>query len=335
MTNQRPRNFGPALLAMAALGLATACATDSPTSNSTYPPLGNPSALISPAAQGEFWACKFSVDPVTLGVNGDVTSGRITASLVSGDGTLNTAVSGGNNTLIGYNTGVGVPQCVKLWTGGTSATVAVTEDAEPGSALLFYRLVKRTPGAAFDDVYFSLTPVLSPPAEGPYTVNVAVANDAAYEIWFKNVTVETPPPPPPGDGCTYTQGYWKTHSDRGPAPYDDGWKLLGALEEDTPFFNSGATWYQVWQTAPKGNAFYILAHQYMAAKLNILNGASSTADVDAAITGAEALFGSLAAGSVTLTPAQTTQAKAWATTLTSYNEGTTGPGHCPDEILVQ
>ena len=120
--------------------------------------IANPQALSAPAGQGELWACKFSVDPVTKLPNGDVTSGRITASIVSGDGTLNTAVSGGNNTLIGYNTPAPTPQCVKIWTGGTSATVAVTEDPEPGSGLLFYRLVKRTPGAAFDDVYFTLDP---------------------------------------------------------------------------------------------------------------------------------------------------------------------------------
>ena len=89
----------------------------------------------------------------------------------------------------------------------------------------------------------------------------------------------------------------------------------------------------MWQTPPKGNAFYILAHQYMAAKLNVLNGASSTADVDAAIAGAEALFGSLGAGSVALTPAQTTQAKAWAATLDNYNKGLIGPGHCTDEVI--
>jgi len=311
---------------MATLGFAAACASDNPMSNSTKEPIGDPQMLTAPAAQGELWACKFSVDPVTKLPNGDVTSGRITASIVSGDGTLNTAVSGGNNTLIGYNTPAPTPQCVKIWSGGTSATVAVTEDPEPGSGVYFYRLAKRAPGAQFDDVYFE-SAVQNPAVEGPFTVNVAVDNGAAYEVWFKNVTVTTPPPPD-GEGCTYTQGYWKTHSDQGPAPYDAGWKNLGPDEEATAFFNSGMTWYQVWQTAPAGNKFYNLAHQYMAAKLNLLNGASSTAEVDAAIAGAEALFSSLAANSTTLTNAQKTQATAWATTLDNYNNGLIGPGHC-------
>lgn len=82
---------------------------------------------------------------------------------------------------------------------------------------------------------------------------------------------------PCAGGCTLTQGYWKTHSREGPAPYDEAWKNLGPLEEDTPFFSSGLTWYRVFWTPPKGgNAWIQLAHQYMAAKLNILDGASTT-----------------------------------------------------------
>ena len=80
-----------------------------------------------------------------------------------------------------------------------------------------------------------------------------------------------------GTGCTLTQGYWKTHSQRGPAPYDDNWANLGPLQQDTPFFTSGYTWYSLFWTPPAGgNAYIQLAHQYMAAKLNILNGASTT-----------------------------------------------------------
>ncbi len=59
-------------------------------------------------------------------------------------------------------------------------------------------------------------------------------------------------------------------SHRGPAgPYDDGWKNVGPDEEATLFFNSNISWYNVWWTAPAGNKFYNLAHQYMAAKLNV------------------------------------------------------------------
>jgi hypothetical protein len=54
-------------------------------------------------------------------------------------------------------------------------------------------------------------------------------------------------------------------------------------------FSSGKSWLEVLKTPPKGNAYYILAHQYIAAKLNILNGTSST-EVDEAIAWAEGFF---------------------------------------------
>lgn len=127
-------------------------------------------------------------------------------------------------------------------------------------------------------------------------------------------------------GCTLTPGYWKTHSMYGPAPYDDTWALLG---ENTPFFLSGKTYYQVLWTPPAGNAYYILAHQYIAAELNFLNGANSSA-VQMAFNKATDLFN-------TYTPAQVAKSKdlkalftSLAYTLDQYNNGYIGPGHCSE-----
>lgn len=61
------------------------------------------------------------------------------------------------------------------------------------------------------------------------------------DSWTVKVSV------PCAGGCTLTQGYWKTHSKYGPAPYDDTWALVG---EDTPFFQSRLSWYQVLWTPP-------------------------------------------------------------------------------------
>ena len=134
-------------------------------------------------------------------------------------------------------------------------------------------------------------------------------------------------------GCTLTQGYWKTHSELGPAPYDDTWALLAA-GASTILPGSSQTWYEVFQTPPKGgNVWYQLAHQWMAAYLNSLTGAAMPADVASALTDAEAW---LAAHS----PAENLKAKnapeaaAWASLLGSYNEGEVGPGHCEDETLI-
>jgi hypothetical protein len=128
-------------------------------------------------------------------------------------------------------------------------------------------------------------------------------------------------------GCTLTQGYWKTHSKYGPAPYDSTWAVIG---EDTLFFHSGYTWMNLFRTPPKGgNAYIQLAHQYMAARLNVEAGASTPSSVATALASATALFN--AAGGVnSLTSAQITQARQLAGILGSYNEGAVGPGHCSE-----
>ena len=56
------------------------------------------------------------------------------------------------------------------------------------------------------------------------------------------------------------------------------------------FFLSGKTYYEVLWTAPAGNVYYNLAHQYIAAKLNVLDGTTAPANVQAAITSAETFF---------------------------------------------
>ena len=138
------------------------------------------------------------------------------------------------------------------------------------------------------------------------------------------------------ENCTLTQGYWKTHSSYGKAPYDDNWALLsgGGLGADTPFFSSGQTWYEVFWTAPKnGNVYYQLAHQYMAAKLNILSGAAAPAEVLTAITGAESWFPGRNP-TVVIKGKDDANAKNWASALAQYNEGYIGPGHCDEQTFA-
>jgi hypothetical protein len=172
---------------------------------------------------------------------------------------------------------------------------------------------------------------------GPYAecgdyqyTNIAsfVTNDSettGSDDWTVDVSV------PCAGGCTLTQGYWKTHSLHGPAPHDDGWLLIGPSGADTSFFSSGKSYYEVLWTPPAGNVYYNLAHQYIAAELNILNGAESPPAVDAAMTQAAALL-------TAYTPAQAASLRgsarnAWlsaASTLDQYNNGLIGPGHCSE-----
>jgi hypothetical protein len=140
-------------------------------------------------------------------------------------------------------------------------------------------------------------------------------------------------------GCTLTPGYWKTHSIYGPAPYDDTWAELPE-GEDTAFFLSGQSWYQVINNGGnKGNAYYQLSFQYIAAVLNNLQDipASTPPEVAMAMDDAEYLFS-------TYTPAQIQGLKGNDLTrarfiydagiLSKFNAGEIGPGHCDDEIIV-
>lgn len=107
---------------------------------------------------------------------------------------------------------------------------------------------------------------------GPYQVcgDYKVDNTASFVTQDTGATGSSSPD---GDGqcallggCTLTQGYWKTHSKYGPAPYDDAWALLMPNGEDTTFCLSNLSNYTVLWTNPRGgNAYYILAHQFIAA----------------------------------------------------------------------
>jgi hypothetical protein len=148
-----------------------------------------------------------------------------------------------------------------------------------------------------------------------------------YDLSHATFCYYPPETCPSDDGCTRTRGYWQTHSEYGPAPYDDTWAQLedGA---DTDFFLSGQSYYEVLHTAPRGNAYYILAAQYIAAELNQLAGAdaSAIADAFAAATGIlEANTPDDIAGADDELRAEVV---ALAGTLDAYNNGEIGPGHC-------
>ncbi|WP_205502212.1 hypothetical protein [Rufibacter psychrotolerans] len=136
--------------------------------------------------------------------------------------------------------------------------------------------------------------------------------------------------PPKVYGCTYTQGYWKNHAVG--RKRDNTWGNLN----NTIFYGSGLTYLQLLNTPPKGgNGYIILAHQYIAAKLNMMR-ASSTPEVDAAYAQATAYFEAKSGSRYrnTLLSPYTTASKSqltqWAGILARYNEGLIGPGHCDD-----
>ena len=135
---------------------------------------------------------------------------------------------------------------------------------------------------------------------------------------------------PCGPNCTLSQGYWKNHSEYGPAKYDDTWAYL-ADGADTPFFDSGLSWLETMRTPPKGgNAFFILARQYAAAWLNGLRGADVSA-VAAEIQRAADLLDQYDGNPDGMDSIEGGVRKEFiqlAETLDYFNNGRIGPGKC-------
>lgn len=136
------------------------------------------------------------------------------------------------------------------------------------------------------------------------------------------------------ENCVYGQGYWQRHGPVPPGqseilyiwPQDvkDNGMMLGtvhytAAQLQDINYATGAT-----------NGLVKLAHQLIAAKLNIANGADGTS-IAATIASADALIGSRVippVGSGSLTNAQVA---ALNEALTAYNEGDGGVEFCADE----
>lgn len=129
----------------------------------------------------------------------------------------------------------------------------------------------------------------------------------------------------PVGGCTYTQGYWKTH---GPIPTGNNvneWPVtdltLGSVLYTDLQLQS------IFDKPAQGNGLISLAHQLIAAKLNVADGADDSA-IAGAIAAADALIGGLTVPPVGAGSLPSSATSALTNTLASYNEGLIGPGHC-------
>jgi hypothetical protein len=172
---------------------------------------------------------------------------------------------------------------------------------------------ERVDPKVFNDANYALTSFTMVLPAGTYEVRInakssapRVQNSANVSFYF---TV---------DGCdrscTYTQGYWKNHPEAWPvASLWLGGVSYSAVQLQT-----------ILQTPVSGNGLISLAHQLIAAKLNIANGADATA-VAAAVADADALIGMRNVTTDYLHPSMTS---ALVGVLDQYNNGVIGPGHC-------
>jgi len=144
----------------------------------------------------------------------------------------------------------------------------------------------------------------------------AFANDetgsaaSGLSVIVSNTTTES-------QNCTYTIGFWKTHP--------EAWPVAG-LTLGTVFYTN-AELLSILNSSVGGNGLISLAHQLIAAKLNIANGADPSA-ITPYTTAADALIGGLVVppvGSGYLAPSVTSSTTQ---SLDDWNNGITGPGHC-------
>jgi hypothetical protein len=123
-------------------------------------------------------------------------------------------------------------------------------------------------------------------------------------------------------GCTYTQGYWKTHPSAWPvAALSLGGKIYTKAELLT-----------ILGTPPRGDASLILGHQLITTLLDVKSGASS-APIAAALGQALAWMDANSGGKalpygVPSTSAAGAAAVALSAQLDAYNNGNAGVPHC-------
>lgn len=148
--------------------------------------------------------------------------------------------------------------------------------------------------------------------------------------------------PPSDEGCTLTQGYWKTHGEKldkkgNPSKkYDDTWESIGPDGSGELFYPDDIkdqTYMEVLNTsAADGNAYYILAYQFIAAKLNMENASAPQVVIDA-FNEAHDLFNNPANTPEAVKDFVDPERQNWIDikdVLDDYNNGLIGPGHCDD-----
>jgi len=145
-----------------------------------------------------------------------------------------------------------------------------------------------------------------------WAIGGVTSSRSAFSLNSAGTTVQV-------QNCTFTQGYWKNHPSAWP---------VTSLKLGTVIYTQ-AQLLQILAQPVQGNGLVSLAHQLIAAKLNIASGADPTV-VNATITAADAQIGGLVIppiGAGSLSPGSTAGKTQ---TLDDWNNGITGPGHCAD-----
>jgi len=237
--------------------------------------------------------------------------------------TVNVAVDSANDGSVNRNLQLTIAdgECWVVWAGGFDVRDKLTvSEVVPTDYTLSY---------VIERLMANNTTQTDAPVIGNDAVQTMVnGGDPKGVVVRLTNTFVPPPPPPPPTGCTLTQGYWKNHA--GYKKQADAWPVQSLSIGGIVY--TKAELVAIMQAPTAGNGIMSLVQQLIAAKLNVLNGASD-AGIAQAIIDADTMIDN-AGGKIVppytspfLDPSVTS---ALNTALTNYNEGVTGPGHCGD-----
>jgi parallel beta-helix repeat protein len=158
------------------------------------------------------------------------------------------------------------------------------------------------------------TPTPSPSGTPSPTVTPTVTPSATPT---PTPTPSVTPTPTPTGGCVFSQGYWKNHPEAWP---------VTQLQLGNVTYTQDQLLAILHEPVRHGNALISLAHQEIAAKLNIANGADGSC-IQQTLAAADALIGDLVVppiGTGYLRPTP------YAELLAAYNEGLLCVPHCAE-----
>lgn len=130
--------------------------------------------------------------------------------------------------------------------------------------------------------------------------------------------------------CQFTQGYWQNRAQNAGGETSLVWTGL----RDKSFYLSGTTYAEVLTISPRGNEYWILAHQLVAAEANWLSGADDTdPDLRHALDRAKALMALTTPEEVAALPKDDPdriELVELSRVLDDWNNGWIGSGVCSD-----
>ena len=189
------------------------------------------------------------------------------------------------------------------------------EGSADGYAMAAGEAIEVELGQLFDETGVAATDVeeLAPATE--YVIRIRANGGAGDPSAFTETMVVGTAPL--AANCTFTLGYWKNHEEEWPVTS----LTLGSVSY------TAAELLAILNQPAQGNKLVILAHQLIAAKLNLANGADPSAAA-ATIAAADALIGGLVCPPIGSDNLPASPATGHSNLLDDFNNGVIGPGHC-------